>query len=99
MFAVLVGTVQSEAVKERKRVIVLTNVMKVQHTRVILENNTQIVNDLDHCRLPLLERGRTYLWNKTSATSYEPMSVVADLGLVLHTILNLCSDLNIIPPV
>ncbi|XP_062860365.1 galaxin [Trichomycterus rosablanca] len=91
---VFVGTVQSEAVKKTRREIVLTDVMNVRDTRVIFKNNTLIVEDLDHCSLPLLKKGGTYLWKETSDMTYEPMSTVGDLASVLHTLLNLCSSNN-----
>ncbi|XP_037395761.1 usherin-like isoform X1 [Pygocentrus nattereri] len=86
---VLLGTVQSVAVKQNKRFVVLKEALEV-NTTVKSCGNSLEVGPLDHCLFPVLELGRTYLWTKNKQSKYEPLADVTGLTTPLHTILSLC---------
>ncbi|KAL6479339.1 hypothetical protein MHYP_G00127720 [Metynnis hypsauchen] len=86
---VLLGTVQSVAVKQNKRFVVLKEALEVNATVKSCGNSLE-VGPLDHCLFPALELGRTYLWTKNKQKKYEPLADVTGLTTPLHTILSLC---------
>ncbi|XP_036441686.1 galaxin-like [Colossoma macropomum] len=86
---VLLGTVESVAVKQNERFVVVGDALEVNATVKSCGNSLE-VGPLDHCLFPALELGRTYLWIKNTQNKYEPLADVTGLTTPIHTILSLC---------
>ena len=90
VFPVLLGTVESVAVKHNERFVMVGDALEVNATDVTSYGNSLEVGPLDHCLFPALELGRTYLWTKNTLNQYEPLADVTGLTTPIHTILSLC---------
>ncbi|KAI4891383.1 hypothetical protein NFI96_025940 [Prochilodus magdalenae] len=92
---VMLGTVQSSAVKGNQRFVVLANALKIQGKRGIVkaQDNSFLVGPLEHCSTPPLEQDRTYLWKKISGHQYKPISDVPDLTTALYSIMTFCQSM------
>ncbi|XP_036441468.1 galaxin-like isoform X2 [Colossoma macropomum] len=89
---VLLGTVQSVAVKHNERSVMVGDALEVNATNVTSCGNSLEVGPLDHCLFPALELGGTYLWIKNTQNKYEPLADVTGLTNPLHAILSLCQS-------
>ncbi|KAI4874353.1 hypothetical protein NFI96_022211, partial [Prochilodus magdalenae] len=89
---VVLGTVESVAVKQNERFVVLKEVLEFNRT-MIFSGNSLKIGPLDHCLSPALELGRTYLWVNRE-NKYKPLADVTGLTTPIHAILRLCQSIQ-----
>ncbi|XP_022535478.2 galaxin [Astyanax mexicanus] len=92
---VMLGRVKSATVKDDQRFVLLANPLKIQGNKgavMVLQGNPFVVGPLAHCRTPVLEENRTYLWRKITGKQYKPLSDITDLASPLHSITDFCNS-------
>ncbi|XP_072551686.1 uncharacterized protein [Salminus brasiliensis] len=88
---VLLGTVESVAVRQNERSVVLKYVLEVNTAIGVISRAPKVVK-LDHCRFPIVEIEKTFLWMQRAGDIYEPVANVSSLASPIHTILSLCQS-------
>ncbi|XP_049339436.1 galaxin isoform X2 [Astyanax mexicanus] len=93
--SVLLGTVESVAIKQSERFVLLQDVLNVSFSTSginVFAKAPETVQ-MNHCKFPALKTGKTYLWKKKDdGEQCEPMADVSSLTSPIHTILSLCQS-------